>query len=45
MIYLSFNNLRKVKTILTGLKIGLLYRYLKIEDPGSPLYEREMNRI
>jgi AAA+ ATPase superfamily predicted ATPase len=41
----SFDNLRKVKIILTSSKMGLLYRYLKIDDPDSPLHGRAMNRV
>jgi AAA+ ATPase superfamily predicted ATPase len=31
--------------ILTGSKIGLLYRFLMLEDPESPLYGRHVERI
>ncbi|NAY89192.1 MAG: AAA family ATPase [Desulfurococcales archaeon] len=41
----SFDNLRKVKIILSGSKMGLLYRYLGKDNPKSPLYGRAMNEI
>lgn len=41
----SFDNLRKVKIIMSGSKMRLLYRYLKIDDPKSPLFGRAVNEI
>jgi len=41
----SFDNLNKIKVILSGSKMGLLYRYLGKENPKSPLYGRAMNEI
>lgn len=41
----SFDNLNKIKIILSGSKMGLLYRYLSEDDPKSPLYGRAMNEI
>ena len=40
-----FDNLRNIKIILSGSKMGLLYRYLGKDDPKSPLYGRAMNEI
>jgi len=36
----AYDNLRNISVILTGSKIGLLYRFLKINDSSSPLYGR-----
>jgi len=41
----SFDNLRRVRVVLSGSKMGLLYRYLGVEDPRSPLYGRAMNEV
>jgi len=41
----SFDNLKKIKIILSGSKMGLLYRYLGKDNPKSPLYGRAMNEI
>lgn len=36
---------RNLTFILTGSEVGLLYDYLGIDDPGSPLYGRYINEI
>ncbi|WP_409366458.1 AAA family ATPase [Metallosphaera sp. D4-4] len=36
----AYDNLRNVKFILGGSEMGLLYDYLRVEDPGAPLYGR-----
>ncbi len=36
----TYDYLRRVTFILTGSKIGLLYRFLRVDDPKSPLYGR-----
>jgi AAA+ ATPase superfamily predicted ATPase len=41
----SFDNLKRIKIILSGSKMGLLYRYLGKDNPKSPLYGRAMNEI
>ncbi|MEM3590057.1 MAG: hypothetical protein QXN33_03565 [Candidatus Bathyarchaeia archaeon] len=30
---------------MTGSQIGLLHRFLRIGDPGAPLYERAIDAI
>ncbi|MGB9727358.1 MAG: AAA family ATPase [Nitrososphaeria archaeon] len=41
----AFDNLRRVKIILSGSKMGLLYRFLKVYDVKTPLYGRAFNKI
>nr|WP_281360028.1 ATP-binding protein [Metallosphaera tengchongensis] len=41
----SFDNLSKVKIILSGSKMGLLYRFLRADDANSPLFGRAMNEV
>lgn len=41
----SYDNLRKIRFIISGSKMGLLYRFLKIQDPDSPLFGRAMSTI
>lgn len=36
----AYDYLRRITFILTGSKVGLLYRFLRINDPESPLYGR-----
>ncbi|BCS94350.1 AAA family ATPase [Metallosphaera javensis (ex Sakai et al. 2022)] len=36
----SYDNLRNVRFILGGSEMGLLYDYLRVEDPSGPLYGR-----
>lgn len=41
----SYGNLKKVKIVLTGSEMGLLHRYLRTEDPESPLFGRAMSEV
>lgn len=41
----AYDNLRNLSFVFAGSKIGLLYRFLKVEDPSSPLYGRYVERI
>ena len=41
----SFDNLRRVRVVLSGSKMRLLYRYLGVEDPRSSLYGRAMSEV
>ncbi|NON63150.1 ATP-binding protein [Acidianus sp. RZ1] len=41
----SFDRLGKVKIILGGSKMGMLYRFLRVKDPDSPLYGKAMNEV
>jgi len=41
----AYDNLRSLAFVFAGSKIGLLYRFLKVQDPSSPLYGRYMERI
>lgn len=40
-----YDHMRNVTVVLTGSKIGLLYRFLKIGDPKAPLYGRAFLEI
>ncbi len=40
MIAYAYDNLDNVTLILTGSEIGMLRRFLRLEDPSSPLYGR-----
>ncbi len=35
-----YDHLRNVKMVLSGSQVGLLYRFLRINDPKAPLYGR-----
>ncbi|RLE64774.1 MAG: ATP-binding protein [Thermoprotei archaeon] len=41
----SYDNLRRVKFILAGSEMGLLYRFLGFSDPSSPLYGRVRDEV
>nr|KJR72934.1 MAG: ATPase [Thermoproteus sp. AZ2] len=41
----AYDNLRGVRIVLSGSKAGLLARFLRTEDPSSPLYGRYADRI
>ncbi|BBE42746.1 AAA family ATPase [Conexivisphaera calida] len=41
----SYDHLNRLKIILSGSEMGLLYRFLKIDDPDSPLFGRFLGRI
>jgi len=45
LIAYIYDNLRHISLIFTGSQIGLLYRFLRIKDPSSPLYGRAMFEI
>ena len=45
IIAYSYDNLRRVKFILAGSEVGLLYRFLEFSDPLSPLYGRVKDEI
>jgi len=40
IIAYAYDNLRNISIVLSGSKIGLMYRFLRIHDPSSPLYGR-----
>ena len=40
-----YDNLRNIGIILTGSQIGLLYKFLRVNDPEAPLYGRARNEI
>jgi AAA+ ATPase superfamily predicted ATPase len=40
-----YDNLKNIKTILTGSEIGLLEEFIGLEDPSSPLYGRYVKEI
>ncbi|MEM0053538.1 MAG: ATP-binding protein [Nitrososphaeria archaeon] len=41
----AFDNLKKVRIVLSGSKMGLLYRFLKVYDVKTPLYGRAFSKI
>ncbi|MEL9990587.1 MAG: ATP-binding protein [Thermoproteus sp.] len=41
----AYDHLRHLTVVYSGSKVGLLYRFLKVEDPESPLYGRYLERI
>ena len=41
----AYDNLRHLAVIYSGSKAGLLARFLRLDDPESPLYGRYMERI
>ncbi len=41
----AYDNLRNVRFIISGSKMGLLYRFLKVKDPESPLFGRAMGIV
>jgi len=45
IIAYSYDNFPRLTFIFTGSKIGLLYRFLKIDDPKSPIYGRVRHEI
>ncbi|QIW24547.1 ATP-binding protein [Sulfolobus sp. S-194] len=40
-----YDNLKNVKIIMSGSEMGLLYDFLKIEDPSSPLFGRFLSTV
>jgi len=45
IIAYSYDNLKRIKFILAGSEVGLLYRFLGFSDPTSPLYGRVKDEI
>ncbi len=45
VIAYSYDNLRRVKFILTGSEVGLLYKFLGFADNSSPLYGRVRDEV
>mgnify|MGYP001772493122 CR=1 FL=1 len=41
----AFDNLKRIKFIFSGSEMGLLYDFLKVEDPESPLFGRAFNIV
>lgn len=41
----SFDNLSKVRMIMSGSKMRLIYRFLRVDDAESPLFGRAMNEV
>jgi AAA+ ATPase superfamily predicted ATPase len=41
----AYDNLRGVSFVFAGSKIGMLYKFLRIDDPSSPLYGRYMEEV
>lgn len=41
----AYDNLRSISFVFTGSKVGLLYNYLRLNDPASPLYGRYLETI
>ena len=41
----AYDNFSNLKVVLTGSKVGLLYRFLRFDDPKAPLFGRAVWRI
>jgi len=41
----AYDNFKHLKIVLTGSKVGLLYRFLRLDDPSAPLFGRAAWRI
>jgi AAA+ ATPase superfamily predicted ATPase len=41
----SYDNLKNLKFVLTGSEVGLLYNFLGLENPKSPLYGRAYDKM
>lgn len=41
----AYDNLRNISMVFTGSKAGLLLRFLRLEDPHSPLFGRYFEKI
>ncbi|MEM2404805.1 MAG: ATP-binding protein [Candidatus Methanomethylicia archaeon] len=41
----AYDNLRNISFVFAGSKIGMLYKFLKIENSSSPLYGRYMEEV
>lgn len=40
-----YDNLRNMRLVLTGSEVGLLYKFLRLEDPNAPLYGRYIHVV
>ncbi|MEM4627707.1 MAG: ATP-binding protein [Ignisphaera sp.] len=40
-----YDNLTNTRVVLTGSEVGLLYRFLRVEDPAAPLYGRYIHVV
>jgi Predicted ATPase (AAA+ superfamily) len=45
VIAYSYDNHKWVKFLLTGSEVGVLYNFLRIEDPNSPLFGRARSEV
>jgi hypothetical protein len=45
VIAYAYDNLRNLSFVLAGSKVGLLFNFLRVEDPSSPLHGRYMERV
>lgn len=41
----AYDNLRNLRFVLTGSEVGLLYRFLRIDDSTAPLYGRYIHVV
>lgn len=41
----AYDNLRNLSFVFAGSKIGMLYRFLRVDDASSPLYGRYIEKI
>ncbi len=41
----AYDNLRNISFVFAGSKIGMLYRYLKVDEEESPLFGRYMAKV
>ncbi|WP_338602627.1 ATP-binding protein [Sulfolobus tengchongensis] len=41
----AYDNLKKVKFVISGSEMGLLYEFLKVNTPDSPLYGRAISTV
>ncbi|AAK41763.1 ATP-binding protein [Saccharolobus solfataricus] len=41
----AYDNLKRIKFIMSGSEMGLLYDYLRVEDPESPLFGRAFSTV
>ena len=41
----AYDNLRNLRIVLTGSEVGVLFKFLGLEDPGSPLYGRYVHVV
>lgn len=41
----AYDNLKRVKVVLSGSEMGLLYEFLRVDDPEGPLFGRAMSAV